>query len=51
MDKNSAIVLMNHHYELDWCFGWMVADRFKVLGTHSVENTEIYSHTFLTKIS
>ena len=36
MDKNSAIVLMNHHYELDWCFGWMVADRFKVLGKFGV---------------
>ena len=29
--KNSAIVIMNHHIELDWCFGWMVADRFGVL--------------------
>ena len=23
---------MNHHYELDWLYGWMVGDRAKLLG-------------------
>lgn len=36
MSKRSAIVLMNHHIELDWLFGWMVADRSKVLGNGRV---------------
>ena len=27
---------MNHHFELDWMFGWMVADRFGVLGNARV---------------
>lgn len=25
--KSHALIVMNHHYELDWLFGWMVADR------------------------
>ncbi len=31
-----AIIVMNHHYEVDWLFGWMVADRFNVLGNARV---------------
>ena len=27
---------MNHHFELDWMCGWMVADRFGVLGNARV---------------
>ena len=27
-----AVILMNHHYELDWLYGWMVGDRSGVLG-------------------
>jgi lysophosphatidic acid acyltransferase/lysophosphatidylinositol acyltransferase len=27
-----SLILMNHHYELDWLFGWMVGDRAGVLG-------------------
>ena len=30
--KEHAVILMNHHYELDWLFGWMVADRQGILG-------------------
>ena len=32
MGKEHAVILMNHHYELDWLFGWMVADRQGILG-------------------
>ena len=28
----SALCIMNHHYELDWLYGWMVGDRAGVLG-------------------
>lgn len=28
-----ALVLMNHKYEVDWLFAWMVCDKFKMLGT------------------
>ncbi len=31
-----ALIVMNHHYELDWLYGWMVADRFGVLGNGRV---------------
>jgi len=27
-----AVILMNHHYELDWLYGWMVGDRAGILG-------------------
>ena len=23
-----ALIVMNHHYEIDWLYGWMIADRF-----------------------
>ena len=36
VDQHSALILMNHHFELDWLFGWMVADRFRVLGNARV---------------
>jgi len=36
MSHVSAVVLMNHHIELDWLFGWMVADRCSVLGNGRV---------------
>jgi len=32
MGQDHAIILMNHHYELDWLYGWMVGDRCGVLG-------------------
>ena len=34
--QHSALIIMNHHFELDWMFGWMVADRFGVLGNARV---------------
>jgi lysophosphatidic acid acyltransferase/lysophosphatidylinositol acyltransferase len=30
--SENAVILANHHYELDWLFGWMVADRAACLG-------------------
>ncbi len=36
LSGQSAIVVMNHHIELDWCYGWMVADRFGLLGNARV---------------
>ena len=30
------MVIMNHHYELDWLYGWMVADRSSILGNGRV---------------
>jgi len=32
----NAIIIANHHFELDWLFGWMVADRAQVLGNARV---------------
>lgn len=32
LGKDHAVILMNHHYELDWLFGWMVGDRAGILG-------------------
>jgi len=32
MGQENAIILMNHHYELDWLYGWMVGDRSGILG-------------------
>lgn len=32
LGKENAVILMNHHYELDWLYGWMVGDRAGVLG-------------------
>ena len=34
--REHAVILMNHHYEIDWLFGWMVADRMGVLGNARV---------------
>jgi len=34
--QHSALIIMNHHFELDWMCGWMVADRFGVLGNARV---------------
>lgn len=36
MGGEHAVILMNHHYELDWLFGWMVADRASILGNGRV---------------
>lgn len=36
LGKESALVTMNHHYEVDWLFGWMGSDNFKVLGNSRV---------------
>ena len=30
--REHAVILMNHHYELDWLYGWMVGDRMGILG-------------------
>lgn len=30
--KENALCIMNHHYELDWLYGWMVGDRAGLLG-------------------
>ena len=32
MGNDHAIILMNHHYELDWLYGWMVGDSARLLG-------------------
>jgi hypothetical protein len=32
LGQEHAVILMNHHYELDWLLGWMVGDRASVLG-------------------
>jgi len=32
LGNEHAIILMNHHYELDWLYGWMVGDRAGILG-------------------
>jgi len=32
LSEEHAVILMNHHYELDWLYGWMVGDRAKLLG-------------------
>lgn len=31
-----AVIIMNHHYEMDWLYGWMVADRAGLLGNARV---------------
>jgi len=31
-----AVIIMNHHYEMDWLYGWMVADRTGLLGNARV---------------
>jgi len=36
MGGEHAVILMNHHYELDWLYGWMVADRANILGNGRV---------------
>ena len=30
--RESALIIMNHHYELDWLYCWMIADRVGVVG-------------------
>lgn len=32
LGQDHAVILMNHHYELDWLYGWMVGDRAGILG-------------------
>lgn len=32
MGNEHSLIIMNHHYELDWLYGWMVGDRCKLLG-------------------
>ena len=36
LGKENALCIMNHHYELDWLFGWMVTDRAGILGNGRV---------------
>ncbi|XP_023322633.1 1-acyl-sn-glycerol-3-phosphate acyltransferase delta isoform X2 [Eurytemora carolleeae] len=36
MGEEHAIILMNHHYELDWLYGWMVGDSARLLGNARV---------------
>lgn len=42
--KEHAVVLMNHHYELDWLYGWMVGDRAGVLGNCRVYMKKILQY-------
>ena len=44
MNAHNALVVMNHHYELDWCFGWMIADRVGVLGGARVFGKKILKY-------
>ena len=30
--QENALIVMNHHYELDWLYCWMVGDRMGILG-------------------
>lgn len=30
--KESAIVVLNHKYDIDWAVGWVIGDRCKILG-------------------
>lgn len=40
-----AVILMNHHYELDWLYGWMVGDRSGLLG-----NCRVYAKKMIKYI-
>lgn len=31
-NKESAVVVMNHKYDIDWAIGWVMADRCGILG-------------------
>jgi len=42
--KEHAVCLMNHHYELDWLYGWMVGDRAGVLGNCRVYGKKILKY-------
>ena len=41
MGEEHAIILMNHHYELDWLYGWMVGDSARLLGNARYDQTTI----------
>lgn len=30
--KESAVIVLNHKYDIDWAIGWVIADRCKILG-------------------
>eukprot|EP00054_Salpingoeca_dolichothecata_P013054 m.72650 g.72650 ORF g.72650 m.72650 type:complete len:364 (-) comp20275_c0_seq3:50-1141(-) len=32
LGNESAVAILNHRSDLDWMIGWMIADRFKILG-------------------
>lgn len=32
MGREHSLIIMDHHYELDWLYGWMVGDRCQLLG-------------------
>ncbi len=36
LGKEHGLIVMNHHYELDWLYGWMMADRVRCLGNGRV---------------
>lgn len=40
--KKNAVIIMNHHYELDWLFGFMMGDREAILG-----NCRVYAKKML----
>lgn len=42
--QEHAVILMNHHYELDWLYGWMVGDRAGVLGNCRVYGKKILKY-------
>jgi lysophosphatidic acid acyltransferase/lysophosphatidylinositol acyltransferase len=39
-----ALILMNHHYELDWLYGWMIGDRAGVLGNCRVYGKKVLKY-------
>ena len=57
LGKDHGLILMNHHHELDWLYGWMVGDRARLLGncrwatglnrSHQRENCKINRKTKL----
>ncbi|CAG0886872.1 unnamed protein product [Cyprideis torosa] len=42
LGKETAILVMNHTWEVDWIFSWVVCDYFKILG-----NAKCYAKTML----
>ena len=45
--KESGLVTMNHHYEVDWLFGWMGADNYRVLGNSRSDSDRVFPESQL----